>query len=1112
MQNQNDAVAKHCIECGHRFAVPSPFCERCGAQAPVTCLQCGHVNSHSSQFCGTCGAKVTKNPGQPFPTPNQLPLQQIPARGGDLLTERKLVTIMVVDMIGSLAAIQDSDPEEAHAFISFAISLMKDAIHMYSGTVMSTTGDGVLAVFGAPIAQADHAARSCHAALLLSERIKNARKLHPMLNVRIGLFSGEVVLGTWTNDFSIDYDATGATVHIASRLQSAAPDGCAVMGLSTKELIGSEFETRSMGQINVRGLDEKIEIFVLDGLRASDRGTAPIEEPFVGRSIELDNLKSAHESAMESRGQVVLISGEAGIGKTRLINQFVAAMPGEFRVARVNNGRHQSGAAFHGFRTILLDLMGALNAETDERRSQISQFVDNAASDAEIKSALLELFDISEPKSDWHSLNPYIQHELVNKAILKCLTYASTRQPLVLIFEDVHNADSCSVELLGKAIESIEDQRVLVLITGRPEFQTGWATTSNFKTIRLTGLTQTEADELIEHVVSNDSPTRVLARIKEWAQGNPLFLRECIRMMDDAVADVEPSPNRIALVKAQPPASIWAIIAERIDLLEAGAKEILLAASVLGERFSGDVLTRILERPEAEVITQLEYLKRLEFVSHDNIGEVASYSFCHPLFQEVCYSTLLKRHRVRLHAAAFTAFVAALPAGRAPPHEALAHHAFNGMKWREAIVHCRAAGEKAAQHSAPREAAIHFSNALHALNRLDTAEINAAESIDIRISLRSVLVQVLKLHEAEELLSAAGEIAEEIDDKARLAGIVGLMAVHEYLQRGPSGAEKMARKSISLAKSAKDNRALVSASICLAQSYYALGKFAKTIEVIKKTIPKISPADGPAPAGLLVHPMLMCRYWLAVSKAELGEFSDAESLAREMLAGQSSTTVFDTMYAKTALGFVLLTKGESASAFKVTAEALEIADAHDLPYLTPVLASQMGLLLAQRGDSTEALRFGRRAVNTSMEIGVFAGRSRWCARLAEIALMAGEIDESRKNMAVAISVAENANELSYLCSALKARAQLATRIDSDFITARDDLTRAIDIARNLHLKPAFAKCLLELAYIDQMTGNGVGARRKFANASRRFENCGMHSWARRADNEMDGLNEGTLSP
>ncbi|MEM9104990.1 MAG: adenylate/guanylate cyclase domain-containing protein [Pseudomonadota bacterium] len=1046
-----------------------------------------------------CGTRIENTAAQSFPSPSRYPLQRATTKGGELLTERKLVTIMVVDMIGSLAAIQDSDPEEAHAFISFAISLMKDAIRECSGTVMSTTGDGVLAVFGAPVAQSDHAARACHAALMLCERVKDARKLHPILDIRIGLYSGEVVLGTWTNDFSIDYDATGATVHMASRLQNVAPHGCAVMGPSTRELVGNEFETRSMGEIDVKGLDERIEVFVLDGLRSSSGDWSTDTEPFVGRITELENLASAHELAVGGRGQLFLLKGEAGIGKTRLINRFVASFPERIRVASVKNARHQSGAAFHSFRSILRDLVGPLNPDPEQRREQFLQYADSVAEgDDDIHSALLDLFELRAPGSDQGALNPLIRNDLVNSAVLKCLAQSSDREPLVLIFEDLQNADSVSVDLLGKLIAAIRDQQILVLCAGRPEFQPGWTEADNFKTIDLHGLDQSEVNALLDQIVQNGALGTVLSRIKEWAQGNPLFLRECIRMLAD-------SASNTALAKTQPPASVWAIIAERIDLLDSAAKETLLAASVLGERFSAQTLTSIVEQPATEVVTQLDGLGQLEFVTLDRSGDMANYIFSHPLFQEVCYSTLLKRHRVRLHAAAYSAFEQAQTNGRAQPQEVLAHHAFNGMKWPEAVLHCREAGEKASQHSAPREASVHFGNALHALNRLEEAEIDPAEAIDIRIALRSVLVQILRLHEAEELLRSASDIAEENDDKARLAGILGLLAVHEYLQRGPSGAERMAQKSITLAESAKDDRALVSARICLAQSYYAQGKFPKTIDVIESIVPMISGEVGPSPAGLLVNPMLMCWYWLAISKAELGAFPEAEKLARQMFIEQTPTTMFDAMYAKTALGFVMLTKGDADAAFDVTVEALEIAEAHDLPYLTPVLASQMGLLLSQRGDHTGALYQGRRAVNTSIEIGVFAGRSRWFARLAEIALMAGETDEARKNVAEAISVAENAGELGYLCSALRTRAQLAKLVDSNFNAARDDLARALGIARNLDLKPAFGKCLFDLATIDQLTGDDAGARRKFANAQRRFEQYQMLDWALRSQTEITGL-------
>lgn len=1052
-------------------------------------------------MCGICGARLSESGEQDLPIPTSLSLE--PATTVGQLAERKFVTIMFVDMVGSLAAIKNADPEEAHALFSSGYSLMKDAIHAYSGTVITTTGDGVLAVFGAPVAQADHAARSCHAALVLLERVAEARKSQPMLDVRIGLYSGEVAVGTSVNDFSIDYEATGATVHIAARLQHAAPRGCAVMGRSTKDLISGEFKARSLGQIHIKGLDEEMEIFVLEGVGAGEPTQwQASEEPFVGRTGELDCLRSALKSAMGGQGQVVLITGEAGIGKSRLIKQFIAASPGGFQTATGDIGRYRSGAPFQSFRTLLFDLIDHLGAEPGQRRAAVSRFVDNvAAGDPDIRSALLELFEIGEPSSRWRSFDPRIRHQLINQAILLGLARESTREPLVLIVEDMHQMDSCSVELLGKTIEAVEHQRVLVLITCRPEIQLEWGLAKNFTVLRLAGLSYAETDMLIKLVIGDEITASLSEQIKRWAYGNPLFLRECIRMVDRAAADALSVLDRTGREQIHPPALIRAIIAERIDLLDFQTKDVFLAASVLGQRFMADMLARILAKPVIEVEKQLQTLVGCDFVHRDLDTRDDAYIFSHPLFQEVCYATLLKSRRTRLHATAYAEITATLPAGAMPPHEALAHHAFRGAKWQDAVIHCRAAGEKAAQRSAPREALIHLRNALTALARLDPSNVSAADEIDLRLELRASLVQLLQLAEAEELLRAAGEIAARIDDQNRLAVIVGLMAMHDYLQRGPSGAERLALRSISLAELSDNNDAFVSASICLAQSYYALGDVVKTIAVIEKTIPKIS-LEGFAPAGLLVQPMLMCWYWLAISKAELGLFDEAERLADKMLVGKSARTVFDSMYAKTALGFVLMTKGESARALRVTAEALEIADTHDLPYLTPVLASQMGLLLAQNGESVEALRYGRRAVRTAYAIGVFAGRSRWCARLAEIELMAGEIDESRQNTAAAISVAEEAKELGYLCSALRIRARLAVSADNDPVAARVDVIRAMTIAQTLGLEPTFAKCLIDLAHLDQMDGNDASARDKLANARRRFRDCGMGSWEQRAANAL----------
>lgn len=1090
---------KHCTGCGQRLASEAPFCDACGTPAQQPCPHCGSLNAANARFCAACGQRSFATTPEDEAAGARAPLSHRRSAPKSLLEERKLVTIMFVDMIDSLAAIRDADPEEAHELISLAISVMTSAIHDYDGTVIRNTGDGVLAVFGAPVAQEDHAQRSCHAALSVLERLREARKKSRILDVRIGLHSGEVTVGTATNDFSIDYEATGAAVHIAARLQNQAPAGRAVMSATTMALANEAFDADSLGMIPLKGLEEPMELFVLNGSRdARPLADRSPQNLFVGRDGVIAQLQAAFDSALRGQGRVVLLTGEAGIGKTTLIEHLLEQRPGAFRLARSSADRYRGAIPFHPLRNLLLELFDLVQADDAERSAAITALTESSeGTEPYLRAALLELFETGETSPEWNALVPQTRNQLLTHAILRELRRASERQPLVLIIEDLQRTDSCSIELLGKLIRDIGDQSILVLLSCRPEFHHEWAPFDDFEEIRLSRLSQAETEHLTKLLLGAAATPALQDQLMSWSLGNPLFLRETVRMLIDSNV-LGQSLNDLGLqgeaAEIASPASIRALIAERIDRLPTDAKELLLAASVLGEDFGSDILAKIAAKPEMVVTTQLGDLAQSEFVERTQDRGSNNFAFCHPLFQEVCYATLLKQKRATLHAAAFSAIDESVSGDSVPPIEKLALHAYKGRLWRDAVRFCRSAGQRAASRSASREAANHLRKAVTALGHLPSQEASLEDAIDVRLALRTALIQLLELSAAETLVKEAHDLAGELGDKTRLAQVVGLLGVHDYLQRGPARALELSRQSIAIARTTEDDSLLIAPNIYLAQCYYGLGQYRETIAVLERTLPIIDSSAVLSPLGLPGRPLIMAWYWIAISKAELGRFDEAETLARKLSAEAAEMQVFDAIYANTALGFVRMTRGDYGAALEVSNKALAIADRNDLPYLTPVLASQVGWLLAKTGKLEDGLRLARHAVRTTSDIGVFAGRSRWCARLAEVCLLAGELEDARQNLETALEVAERAGELGYLCSALQLRATVAIQTGADLTAARDDLANAMLIARRLGLVPSFAKCLYSLATLDERRGHHASAGRKRDRALAWFRRYGMRSW------------------
>jgi class 3 adenylate cyclase/tetratricopeptide (TPR) repeat protein len=1011
---------------------------------------------------------------------------------------------MFVDMVGSLAAIEGADPEEAHELLSSALSLMAQAVHTYGGVVLKTMGDGIMAIFGAPSAQEDHAVRACHSALHLLDR-EERRRIRPALDFRIGLHSGEVAVGGTPNDFTVDYDATGAAVHVASRVQHAALPGTATMTAATHALIRGEMLTTSLGPTSLRGLTEKLELFTLvEAVAGGHRAPRAPQEIFIGRAAALVELDAALRAALLGHGRFVGLVGEPGVGKTTLIDRFLFARSASFRMLKSSTGRYHGMAPFHPFREILLDLFGLAQLDVHRRPSAISDCVEALEETQRLyRSSLLDLFEVGEPAPELRALDPHARRALIGSAICQVLLEESKRQPLVIVIEDLHWADSATIELLGVLADATAAHRILLLVSFRSTFEHGWARRVAYRQIRLDRLDPEETGELIDRLLGEESSPQLRGRLLSWSQGNPLFLRESIRVLIDAgvlEGDVGARKLRSDPTRLAPPASIAAIIAERIDRLTGGAKQLLLAASVLGGQFLSHVLVRLAKIPPLEFASHLRELEHAEFISRVGGRRQPTLEFRHPLFREVCYATLLKRKRRQLHAASFAIEEAESPEQSAPI-ERLAYHAINGDLWREAATYCRAAGQRAASRSAHREAAAHFENAATALARIDPEGHHLEEAIDLRLELRAAYTPLFQLRKVGELLAEAHSLAQRLGDSKRLATISGFMAGHAYLTQSPQACKELCAQALKLSRFTADASLRIVPNIHLAQAYYALGRYRSAISVLERNLAIISGSAASGAWGLPARPLITSLYWIAISKAEIGLFSQARATARQMLTSGSDLSPFDLVYAHTAMGFVLMVLGDFEPALEISAEALEIADESDLPFMVAPLASQVGWLNAMCGNVTEGLKAARRAVQAADDIGSLAGRSRWWARLSEVCLLAGDLVEAGRHVEAAIHFAQTAEEQGYLCSALRLRGNILSQAGDDTASARRDLTRALALARSLAIGPTVAKCLLDLGALERRAGRASIARTKIGAASTAFHRYKMRHWERRARRE-----------
>ena len=648
--------------------------------------------------------------------------------------ERKQVTVLFADLKGSMELLADRDPEEARQLLDPVLERMMAAVHRYEGTVNQVMGDGIMALFGAPIAHEDHAVRACYAALAMQEAIHcysaEVRRVHGIeVQSRVGLNSGEVVVRAIGNDLHMDYSAIGQTTHLAARMEQLAPPGSIRLTAETLRLAEGWVQVTPLGPVPVKGLPAPVEVCELVGagpartrLQAfAARGLTP----FVGRQAEIAALYQALERAGAGHGQVVAVIGEPAIGKTRLFYEFTHASRAQGLLLL------ESSSTSYGKATPYLPVIDLLKAyfqleDRDDGRRMREKLTGRLLTlDPALGPTLpafLALLEVPVEDPHWQALDPSQRRQRTLDALKRLLLRESQVQPLLLVFENLHWIDTETQAFLDGLVESLPAARLLLLVNYRPEYQHGWHQKTYYSQLRLDPLPPASIEAMLQSLLGDDVGLEPLKqRLIERTQGNPFFLEESVRtLVETQVLVGTQGAYRLAreLPSIQVPATVQAVLAARIDRLPPEEKQLLQTAAVIGTEVPLALLQAIAEAPEEALHLGLAHLQAAEFLYETRLFPEREYTFKHALTQQVAYETLLQERRRALHARIVEALEALAGDRVAEQVESLAHHALRGEVWDKALAYCRQAGEKAMARSAHREAVGYFEQALSALPHL----------------------------------------------------------------------------------------------------------------------------------------------------------------------------------------------------------------------------------------------------------------------------------------------------------------------------------------------------------------------------------------------------------
>src|SRR5262249_22064888 len=574
--------------------------------------------------------------------------------------ERKQVTVLFADIRGSTSLLEGLDPEEAQKIIDPVLRVMMDAVHRYEGTVNQVLGDGIMALFGAPLAHEDHALRACYTALAMQEEMRRYRRKlgqseESGLQIGIGLNSGEVVVRSISNDLNVDYSALGHTTHMAARMQELAAGGTTLMTASTLRQVEGFVQVKAIGAVPVKGVSRPVEAFeVVAATTARTRVQAAAVRgltPLVGRRSEIEVFSKLMEEARSSKGQILAMVGEPGLGKSRLVHEFTRRQlrPGWLVLEGASVSYGKATPYFPLIEMLRRYFQIADGEGSDEIRERVMMHIlelDNMLKDAipPILSLLGALADEVHPPASWTQfkevadaterylwMDPQQRRRSTFDALKRVLIRESQRQPLLLVFEDLHWIDSETQALLDGLIESLPMARIALLVNYRPEYSHGWGDKSYYTQLRVNPLQPVSAEELLQYLLGSNKD---LAPLKELlmhrTEGNPFFAEESVRSLVEAgllVGEKGAYRPGLKIDEIRIPNTIQNLLADRIDRLPLAQKHLLQTAAVIGLVVPFRLLSAVAELPEDELYEYLAKLQSAEFIHETKLFPEVEYSF-----------------------------------------------------------------------------------------------------------------------------------------------------------------------------------------------------------------------------------------------------------------------------------------------------------------------------------------------------------------------------------------------------------------------------------------------------------------------------------------------------
>ena len=1071
-----------CPSCSAVVREAAKFCSKCGTALPRSCRSCGATNLADDQFCSECGTSLeaTSSPASSRPAPTVGPSTRSQSKKS-VHAERRQITVMFCDMVGSTALSTRLDPEEQGEVISAFLACCTNEIKLFGGMVAKYLGDGVLAYFGYPVAHEDDAERAVRSGLAVLRAV-GALQAAPglTLQARIGIATGVVVVGDLARGgITQENAAIGETTNLAARLQSLAEPNTMVIAPDTHRLVAALFEYRDLGQCSLKGFAEPVHARQV--LRASNvenrfeaRQSAGAS-PLLGREEELELLVRRWEQAKRGEGRVVLVSGEAGIGKSRLTRAL------QERLARDPHTRliyhcspYHRDSALHPIigqlvRAAGIEFGDEAEVKLDKLATLLGGSIEPSGEDVALFAALLSI-----PGGNRYvlpSLTPQQLKERTLGAMVKQLRQLCIRQPVLMVFEDVHWIDPTSLELLSRLVDQTPSMQVLLLATARPEFVSPWPTHRHVTNVGLSRLDRIEGQALVAGVTGGKTlPAEVLDQIVAHTDGVPLFIEELTKTILESGV-LRDAGNRYELTGPLPavaiPSTLHASLLARLDRL-ASVKDVAQIGATIGREFSYRLISAVSEIADAKLRDVLGQLVAAELIFQRGEPPDATFTFKHALVQDAAYASLVRSRRQQLHAQIARSLEAEFPDIVAAEPELLAQHYTAAELAAQALPYWRRAGQRAIERSANLEAIVHLSKGLELLEALPEGTSRWQQELDFQLLLGPVLMYVkgVSAPDVGRTYARASELCQHVGDfSQKFAALWGSWYFHNGCGELHASREK-AEELLRLARGNQDVAFRIMAHRTLCNTLHHLGELAASRAHMEHVIEYYEPTQhhslalrygqDPAVSARLFGALAL--WLLGYPDTALERMQEAQRLASEIAHPPSFAL---------ALCFAAVLhrlRREPATALERADAAIALSIEQGFGLYAAWATAVRGWALSHLGRAAEGCEQVRSGLSGMRTSGLRAVIPQHLASLAEALALAEQVPEGLQALDEALTIVNDSGDRNYEAELYRLKGELLLQHrNGNAEQAEANFRKAISIAREQSAKSLELRSAMSLA-------------------------------------------------